>query len=222
MVPGEGILRLGRLACLAAALAAPHASEASDPIAASRRLRERAGSLAPIPDFGTGITRDVGAIAIVEHDGSDYGRLEPDGTPNYAARARVSRRFYEDHGDLYDFVVIWTTFESDMGGALAFESTVRNAVRGIGVGLFNSAASYGSRGQLQSVVMMGNLARYPPRPDEQFQRSDRTTLAVSSSAEIMRTGMWRRSGSCLRRASTAGPSRSGIMTSSRTRSTGSR
>ena len=50
----------------------------------------------------------------------------------------------------------------------------------------------------------------------------RTTLAVSSSAEIISTGMWRRSGSCLSHSSTAGPSRSGIMTSSRTRSTGSR
>lgn len=93
-------------------------------------------------------------------------------------RMATLKRFYEDYPDLYDYVILWTNFDSDMGGALAFESTVRNAVRGIGQSLFNSSASYGSRGQLQSVVMMGNLENYPDGPRARFSRSDRTTLAV--------------------------------------------
>lgn len=93
-------------------------------------------------------------------------------------RTAAVRRFYEAFPDEFDFVILWTTFDSDMGGALAFETTVRNTVRGIGVSLFNSTASWGSRGTLQSVVMMGDLANYPAAPEERFQRSDRTTLAV--------------------------------------------
>ena len=49
--------------------------------------------------------------------------------------------------------------------------------------------------------------------------TQRTTLSMSSSAEIMITGMWRRPVSSLRRRSTAKPSISGIMMSSRIRST---
>jgi hypothetical protein len=49
-----------------------------------------------------------------------------------------------------------------------------------------------------------------------------TTLATSSSAEIMITGMSRRAGLPFMRSSTASPSRSGIITSSSTRSNFSR
>jgi hypothetical protein len=93
-------------------------------------------------------------------------------------RVATARRFYESNPDLYDFIVLWTTFDSDMGGNLAFEATVRNNVRGIGMSLFNAAPSWGSRGQLQSFVMMGDLASYPDSPDAFFFRSDKTTLAV--------------------------------------------
>jgi hypothetical protein len=109
------------------------ASDAGDPLAASRRLRERAGSVAPLPLSGSGITRDVGAIAVVEHDGSNYDRLEGDGTPNYAARARVAQRFYADHGDRYDFLLVFTNFPFQTNGAIAFHGLVRNDVAGIGL-----------------------------------------------------------------------------------------
>jgi len=95
-------------------------------------------------------------------------------------RMATVKRFYDSYPDLYDYVILWTSFDSDMDGALAFETTVRNAVRGVGQSVFNSSASYGSRGQLQSVVMMGNLANYPAAPHERFPRSDKTTLAVVS------------------------------------------
>jgi hypothetical protein len=93
-------------------------------------------------------------------------------------RAAALKRFYGSFPDLYDYAVLWTTFESDMGRALAFETTVRNSIRGIGVSIFNAAASYGSRGQLQSVVMMGDLANYPDGPHQDFARRDYSTLEI--------------------------------------------
>jgi subtilase family serine protease/Tol biopolymer transport system component/flagellar hook assembly protein FlgD len=162
---GGSFLRVGRVACLAAAtLALPRGSEAGDPIAAARRLRERAGSLAPLPDAATGITRDVGPIAVIEHDGTDYSRLEPDGTPNYAARARVTQRFYQEHGDLYDFVVVFTNFEFDTAGAVGFHNLVRNDVSGIGLPPVNNGPLFGSPGRLKGYVDMGFVGQYrlPP------------------------------------------------------------
>jgi len=93
-------------------------------------------------------------------------------------RAATLKRFYRSYPDLYDYAILWTNFDSDMGGSLAFETTVRNGVRGIGQTIYNSAGSWGSRGQLQSVVMMGNLANYPDDPHQTFARSDWTTLAL--------------------------------------------
>jgi hypothetical protein len=88
------------------------------------------------------------------------------------------QRFYQSYPDLYDYAVVWTNFDSDMDGALAFQMAVRNSVRGIGQTIFNSGVNYGSPGQLESVIMMGNLANYPDDPRQRFARSDRTTLAV--------------------------------------------
>src|SRR5207245_7725210 len=63
-----------------------------DPVEAARRLQQRAASIQPLPDSGSGITRDVGSIAVIEHDGSNYDAKDPDGVPNYSARAPVGQR----------------------------------------------------------------------------------------------------------------------------------
>src|SRR5262245_16457339 len=73
----------------------------------SSRLRAL-GPLEPLPDSSR--NRDVGEIAVIEHDGSSYDRKLPDGTSNYEERARVGLRFYEAHPDDYDFVVVFTNF----------------------------------------------------------------------------------------------------------------
>lgn len=93
-------------------------------------------------------------------------------------RLATLKRFYQSYPDLYDYAVLWTTFDSDMGGSLAFETTVQNGNRGIGQTLYNSAGSYGSRGRLQSVVMMGDLGNYPEEPRALFRGRDYSTLAV--------------------------------------------
>ena len=72
-------------------------------------LREAAARLAsstlqPLPD--SALNRDVGQIAVIEHDGSNYDERLPDGSLNYEARTRVGRKFYETHRDDYDFLVV--------------------------------------------------------------------------------------------------------------------
>lgn len=77
----------------------------------------------------------------------------------------VTKRFYQSFPDRYDSIVVWTDFNSDLDGAFAFEITTRNDVIGIGDDVFNDAPLWGSPGELESYVFMGNINRYPSSPD---------------------------------------------------------
>src|SRR3989442_1498339 len=152
------------LTVLMVATVAP-ATDRLDPVGGARRLRQLAGRLAPLRDTGSGITRDVGSIAIVEHDGSNYDATEADGiTPNYAARAAVARRFYEGHGDLYDFLVVFTNFEFKTAEALAFHNLIRNDVRGIGLPIVDNGRAFGSPGRLRGYIDMAAASHYSQSP----------------------------------------------------------
>ena len=163
----------GLAVALALALAAPNAvtiaaesaagEDAGDELRASRRLRERAASLAAVTSAApSALSRDVGQIAILEHDGSPYGRNEADGTPNYTARAALAQRFYQTHGDNYDFIVVFTNFEFETGGAIAFHSLIRNEVAGINKPVVDNGPFFGSPGRLHGFVDMAAVDRYTP------------------------------------------------------------
>ena len=147
------------VACL---LSARATAEQHDSVEGQRALVQ-AGEIEPLPDTGSGITRDIGSIAVIEHDGSNYD-ARVDGTTNYIARARVAKRFYQTHGDNYDFLLIFTNFEFDTAPALAFFSPVRRDVTGINTPLIDVGASYGSPGRLRGTVDMAALSRYT-RPE---------------------------------------------------------
>jgi hypothetical protein len=55
----------------------------SEVAAAARQLREMGAAIEPLPD--SPLTRDVGEIAVIAHDGSPYDRTH-EGLPNYLAR----------------------------------------------------------------------------------------------------------------------------------------
>jgi hypothetical protein len=76
----------------------------------------------------------------------------------------VSRRFYASHPDLYDQLVIWTDTRLTDDNTFAFETTVANEIRGLGIDVFDQANAFGSAGRLRSVVMMDTLGKYPSDP----------------------------------------------------------
>ena len=75
----------------------------------------------------------------------------------------ASRRFYQSHPDNFDQLVFWTdtTVVTD---AFAFESTVKNAITGTGLEVFDFSAALGSGGSLESVVNMDRISKYPDTP----------------------------------------------------------
>jgi subtilase family serine protease/flagellar hook assembly protein FlgD/WD40 repeat protein len=135
----------------------------ADELRASQRLRARAQQLR-VPSAPSAITRDVGQVAVMEHDGSSYARSEADGTPNYAPRAALAQRFYATHGDFYDFLVVFTNFEFETGDAVAFHNLVRNDVQGIGKPIVDNGWLFGSPGRLRGYVDMAALTRYGSQP----------------------------------------------------------
>jgi hypothetical protein len=88
----------------------------------------------------------------------------------------VAQKFYQTHPDDYDQILLWTD-QPLIRDAFAYELTVANEVRGIGVDLFDLSRSLGSGGRLRSLVVMDWIGKYPDNPMEKFL-GENNTLSV--------------------------------------------
>ncbi len=86
----------------------------------------------------------------------------------------VAKAFFREFADDYDHLVVFLDFPQSLGGAFAFELTVKNEIRGIGDDVFDFSTQVGSKGRLRSFVQMGALARYPDDPNTQFLGTNST------------------------------------------------
>ena len=89
----------------------------------------------------------------------------------------LAKKFYRTHPDSYDQLVIWTD-TSLLDDAFAFEATVANEVRGIGIGIFDASRDFGSGGRLRSYTMMDFLGKYPDDPQETFLGANNTVSVL--------------------------------------------
>ncbi len=89
----------------------------------------------------------------------------------------AARLFYSEFGDDYDQLVFWSDTRVTDNDTFAFESTVRNQIRGIGQEQVNLASEYGSGGRLASVVLMDTLTKYPADPNQRVN-GENTTLSL--------------------------------------------
>ena len=90
--------------------------------------------------------------------------------------AQTARRFFASHADRFDQLVFWTD-TTVMTDAFAFESTVKNAIRGLGSETFNQSADFGSGGTLESVMVMDRVAKWGDDPNAKIL-GENTALAV--------------------------------------------
>jgi hypothetical protein len=91
----------------------------------------------------------------------------------------VARNFYAAFGDDYQQLIVYTNrnFIPRSQGAFAFETTIRNAISGIGTGASDSGAAYGSGSVLESMVLMDAITKYSTNPADRILREE-TTLSV--------------------------------------------
>jgi hypothetical protein len=100
----------------------------------------------------------------------------------FAAEASIdlvaaSRRFYSEFGDDYDQLLFWSDTRVVESGTFAYETTVDNAITGIGQEVAGFASSFGSGGRLSSLVVMDDLGKYPADP-AQRANGENSTLAL--------------------------------------------
>ena len=111
-------------------------------------------------------TRPGGAGAVGERF-SDSAQLDA---------VAVAKAFYSTHPDSYDQLVVWTDARL-IQDAFAFESTVANEIRGIGLDQFDFTADFGSGGRLRSYAVMDFLGKYPDDPTQRFL-GENSTVSV--------------------------------------------
>ena len=88
----------------------------------------------------------------------------------------IARRFYQTHPDDFDQLIVWTEARV-VTDAFAFETTVSNAIRGLGLDVFDASRDFGSGGNLASMVVMDRIAKYPDDPTVRIL-GESSTLAV--------------------------------------------
>jgi hypothetical protein len=89
----------------------------------------------------------------------------------------LTRKFYKSHDDNYDQLVLWSD-TSVITDAFAYETTVKNEIRGIGVDTYDLAADFGSAGRLRSLVVMDWLGKYPDNPSQKFLGENNTVSVL--------------------------------------------
>jgi hypothetical protein len=109
--------------------------------------------------------------AIDLHAGGQVGEAVPI-AELFAATAELdlvaaSRRFYMSHPDNFDQLVFWTDTPV-VNDAFAFETTVKNAITGTGLEVFDASAELGSAGALHSVINMDRITKYLAAPSQKI------------------------------------------------------
>lgn len=79
----------------------------------------------------------------------------------------LTKKFYQSHPDNYDQLVLWTDAPV-ITDAFAYETTVKNEIRGIGIDTYDLSPDFGSAGRLRSLVVMDWIGKYPDNPNQKF------------------------------------------------------
>jgi hypothetical protein len=89
----------------------------------------------------------------------------------------LSRKFYQSHPDNYDQLVVWSDAPV-ITDAFAYETTVKNEIRGLGIDTYDLASDFGSAGRLRSLVVMDWLGKYPDNPAQKFLGENNTVSVL--------------------------------------------
>lgn len=110
-----------------------------------------------VDDYDVEWLGDEGGISMYSLDGN-YDR------GNSIARRALLQKYYEDHADTADFVIVLTNFEFETGDALAFYNSVQNDVEGVGSELYDYSSHFGSEGNLEGIIDLADQDRYTLNP----------------------------------------------------------
>ncbi len=124
---------------------------------------------------------DVGNIAVVHGGPNIAGGLIG------AAEMAAGIEFYKTHADIYDFMVIFTTFTPSMNmqQGLAIQYTVKGINREGSFSPYGPASKWGSAGRLIGGTRMCHIDQYPDNPDQTISDSILSPFAGMSTVELL-------------------------------------
>jgi hypothetical protein len=93
----------------------------------------------------------------------------------------LATTFYETHADSYDQLLVFTDRKL-VTDAFAYEVTVANEIRGLGIDIYDNSRTFGSAGRLRSMVMMDSVGKYPANPQEVFLGENSTVSVIGQEA----------------------------------------
>jgi hypothetical protein len=139
------------------------------------------GETINIPDAVTGLspghTAEVALVDLSNGSGSTSAAIgERFASANSIDTFGVAKRFYATHPDNYDQILLWTD-QSLIQDAFAYELTVANEIRGIGVDIFDLSRSLGSAGRVRSLVVMDAIDKYSDDVNQKIL-GENTTMSV--------------------------------------------
>lgn len=90
----------------------------------------------------------------------------------------LTKEFYNNFPDDFFQIVFFTNWAQTMGG-FANEVNIKNNIQGIGLGIFDNSATWGSAGKLESRCNMNRLAAWPSvDPTVRFGGSQQNFLTI--------------------------------------------
>lgn len=139
------------------------------------------GETINIQDAVTGLspghTSEVALVDLSTGSGSGSAAIgERFASANSIDTFGVAKRFYATHPDNYDQILLWTD-QSLIQDAFAYELTVANEIRGIGVDIFDLSRSLGSAGRVRSLVVMDAIDKYSDDVNQKIL-GENTTMSV--------------------------------------------
>ena len=99
-------------------------------------------------------------------------------TDNEIDEVAVARKYLASFPDEVEQLVVYTDRRLTSQGTFAYERGVKNDIGGLGDGIYDYSAEYGSAGRLESFVMMDNLAKYPDDLTQKFLNGVDSALSV--------------------------------------------
>ncbi len=124
---------------------------------------------------------DVGNIAVV-HGGPDVA-----GGLIGVQEKTAGLQFYMTHADIYDFMVVFTTYtpQMNMQQGLAIQYTVQGINREGGWSPYGPASAWGSAGRLIGGTRMCHIDQYPDDPDVPISNNILSPFAGMSTVELL-------------------------------------
>ncbi len=89
--------------------------------------------------------------------------IDPEFDERNFAWSKYAKQFYETRTDEFDFISIYTAFPVDSSILPPQHLIVSNKIRGIGRGIFDDTAQYGSRGKLKGINFLSEIQTIPQR-----------------------------------------------------------